>query len=74
MQIFVRNLCGKTTTVDVEKEDTVADVKRKLHGLEGVPVGTQRLIFAGKELQDAQKLEDYCIESHSTLHLVLRLR
>ena len=50
MQIFVRNLCGKATTVDVEKEDTVADVKRKLHGLEGVPVGTQRLIFAGKEL------------------------
>lgn len=74
MQIFVKNLMGKSIAIDIEPTETIRQIKDKIEQQEAIPQGEQRLIFAGKGLQDNHSASDYNIRANSTVHMLLRLR
>jgi hypothetical protein len=74
MQLFVRTLQGKSIPLEFEGKDTISAVKARIFEKEGIPIDQQRLVFSGKQLEDAETLESYNIETGSQLHLILRLK
>jgi ubiquitin len=73
-ELQVKTLTGKVIVLAVKPADTVLSVKQQVTDKEGIPADQQRLIYAGKQLEDGKTLVDYGIADKATVHLVLRIR
>ncbi len=73
MQLFCVTLTGKTLTFDVGNEDSIEIFKLRIFAKEGIPMDQQRLVFAGKMLEDGRTLKDYNIKEYDTITLTMRL-
>lgn len=73
-QLFIKSINGKTRTLMVEPTTTVGELKRQMQEKEGINPDEQRMIFAGKNLEDTKTMADYNLQAESTVHLVLRVR
>ncbi|KAH9315382.1 hypothetical protein KI387_024009 [Taxus chinensis] len=72
--IKVKTLTGKEIEIDIEPTDSIERIKERVEEKEGIPPVQQRLIYAGKQMNDDKTARDYNIEGGSVLHLVLALR
>jgi hypothetical protein len=72
MMIFVKTLTGKIITIEVEVNNTFSDIKKKIEDQEGIPVESQRLTIAGKQVSDDKTVLDCDLQTVTIVHLVLR--
>lgn len=74
MQLFIKTLRGRTIVVEVDEAAAIDNLKEAIYEKEGVHPNHQRLLFAGKQLEEGRTLLDYQIQKESTLQLARRLR
>ena len=74
MQIYVRNLTGKTLICDAEPSDTIRLIKIFIEFQEGIPSNQMKLVFSKMKLEDNRSLADYNIQQKSTIYLIIKLR
>jgi hypothetical protein len=74
MLVSVRTLDGTKFDLEITPDDTIGGIKEKIEAVAGHPTNEQRLIYAGKRLEDHRTADDYGVIEGGILHLVLRLR
>ena len=74
MELYLKTLTGNTITLNVDQYEHVGYLKTRIFEKEQIPVGQQKLVFAGKLLEDNKTLENYNIEKECTIQLFLKLK
>ena len=74
MELYIKTLTGNTITLNVDQYEHVGYLKTRIFEKEQIPVGQQKLVFAGKLLEDNKTLENYNIEKECTIQLFLKLK